>query len=60
MDVAPPEAAYAGGLEAVSEWGSKALSQVFAAEQVSGVLTTPNLQPLSYRKWKLKEELHPA
>ncbi len=31
MDVAPPKAAYGGGLESVNEWVSKALSQVFAA-----------------------------
>ena len=43
MDVAPPKAAYVGGLEAVNEWVSKALSEVFAvcplgkAEQVSSV-----------------------
>ena len=41
MAVAHPKAAYAGGLEAVNKWVSKALSQVFAAEQVSGVLTNP-------------------
>nr|WP_307990280.1 hypothetical protein [uncultured Niameybacter sp.] len=41
MAVAHPEAAYVGGLESVNEWVSKALSQVFAAEQVSGVLTIP-------------------
>ena len=28
MDVAPPKAAYVGGLEAVNEWVSKALSEV--------------------------------
>nr|WP_307991319.1 hypothetical protein [uncultured Niameybacter sp.] len=36
-----PKAAYAGGLEAVNERGSKVLSQVFEAKQVSGVLTSP-------------------
>ncbi len=41
MDVAHPKAAYAGGLEAVNEWVSKALSQEFEAKQVSGVLTNP-------------------
>ena len=39
MDVAPPKAAYAGGLEAVNEWVSKVLSEVFKAKQVSSVLT---------------------
>ena len=41
MAVTHPKAAYADGLEAVNEWVSKALSQVFEAKQVSGVLTTP-------------------
>ena len=41
MDVTPPKAAYAGGLEAVNERVSKVLSQVFEAEQVSGVLAIP-------------------
>ena len=31
MDVAPPKAAYVGGLESVNEWVSKAFSQVFVA-----------------------------
>ena len=35
------EAAYVGSLEGVNEQMSKALSQVFAAKQVSGVLTIP-------------------
>nr|WP_307991659.1 hypothetical protein [uncultured Niameybacter sp.] len=39
--MAPTKAAYAGGLEAVNERVSKALSQVFEAKQVSGVLTIP-------------------
>ena len=39
MDVAPPKAAYAGGLEAVNEWVSKALSEMFEAKQVSSVPT---------------------
>ena len=29
MDVAPPKAAYVGGLEAVNEWWNKVLSEVF-------------------------------
>ncbi len=29
MEVAYPKAAYAGGLEAVNEWVSKALSEMF-------------------------------
>ena len=41
MDVAPPKAAYVGGLEAVNEWVSKALSEVSEAKQVSSVLTNP-------------------
>ena len=41
MDVTHPKAAYAGGLEAVNEWVSKVLSQVFEVKQVSGVLTSP-------------------
>ena len=41
MAVAHPKAAYAGGLEAVNEWVSKVLSQVFDAKLVSGVLTIP-------------------
>ena len=36
-----PKAAYAGGLEDVNERMSQALSQMFEAEQVSGVLTIP-------------------
>ena len=43
LDVAPPKAAYAGGLEAVNEWVGKALSQMFEAKQVSGVLTIPEV-----------------
>ena len=39
MDVAHPKAAYVGGLEAVNEWVSKALSEMFEAKQVSSVLT---------------------
>ena len=38
MDVAPPKAAYVGGLEDVNEWMSKDFSQVSEAKQVSGVL----------------------
>ena len=41
--MAPPKAAYAGGLEAVNEWVGKALSQMFEAKQVSGVLTIPEV-----------------
>ena len=41
MDVAHPKAAYAGGLEAVNEWVSKVLSELFEAKQVSSVLTNP-------------------
>ena len=39
MDVAPPKAAYGGGLETVNEWVSKVFSEVFEAKQVSSVLT---------------------
>ena len=38
MDVAHPKAAYVGGLEAVNERVSKALSEVSEAKQVSSVL----------------------
>ena len=41
MDVAHPKAAYVGGLEAVNERVSKALSELFKAKQVSSVLTIP-------------------
>ena len=41
MDVAPPKAAYVGGLEAVNEWVSKVPSELFEAKQVSSVLTNP-------------------
>ena len=60
MDVAPPKAAYAGGLEAVNEWVSKVLSEVSERREFRAFLRPPSLQPLSYRKWKLEEELQPA
>ena len=60
MDVAHPKAAYVGGLEAVNEWVSKALSEVFDRREFRAFLRIPSLQPLSPRKWKLEEELQPA
>ena len=41
MAVAHPKAAYGGGLEAVNEWGSRVVSEVSEAKQVSGVPTNP-------------------
>ncbi len=37
--MAPPKAAYVGGLEAVNERVSKGFSELFEAKQVSSVLT---------------------
>ena len=36
-----PKAAYAGGLEAVGERGSRGFSEMFKAKQVPGVPTSP-------------------
>ena len=41
MAVAPPKAAYVGGLEVVNEWMSKDFSEVSEAKQVSSVLAIP-------------------
>ena len=60
MAVAPTKAAYAGGLEAVNEWVSRVVSEMFDQREFWAFLRTPSLQTLGYRKWKLKEELHPA
>ncbi len=60
MDVAHPKAAYVGGLEAVNEWLSKVLSELFDQREFRAFLRNPSLQPLSHRKWKLEEELQPA
>ena len=56
MALASPKAAYEGDLEAVNERGDKVLSELFEQSEFFAFLFTPNLQPLSYRKWKLKEK----